>query len=109
MSCMFKHDAIDKLYHVLPTPISRLPKRCGCGATITYAPVVLFYSHQTHDFIEVAGYEGDRQLTALELRPYVMPLILDQAAPPLGPLFLRLAVDTRIDLSTLESPKDKEP
>lgn len=42
MNCNFKHDGIDVLFGVSPTPIEDLPKTCTCGAPITYAAQVAF-------------------------------------------------------------------
>jgi hypothetical protein len=52
MGCNFKHENIDVLFGVDPTPIEDLPKVCTCGAAITYAAEVAFVS--AADWAQVA-------------------------------------------------------
>jgi hypothetical protein len=40
--CVFKHDNIVMLYGVPVCSIDQLPKKCVCGATITYGDEVCF-------------------------------------------------------------------
>ena len=42
MSCPFVHDNIEFLYGVPPMRRDQLPKKCTCGAELTYADVVCF-------------------------------------------------------------------
>ena len=47
--CLFDHDYVDRLFGVTPKPIKDLPQVCTCGAKITYAPLVLFFEHDSLD------------------------------------------------------------